>query len=96
MVAKQPEISCSLRIAGKRFEVLTTKTFNKKDVLSLRVSIQDKCDVGTGVIAIPRDWTDRADINPYQDVNFTPILSYSHLCQLTELVDILMQIKPED
>lgn len=44
-------------------------------------------------MAVLRDWTDKADVNPYQDANVAPILSYSNLYQLTELVDTLLQTK---
>jgi hypothetical protein len=81
-------------LCGRRLKILTFKTFNKQDILSLQLPAQDQCKAGVGVIAVPRDWTDKADPNPYQDItNFTPILSYFHLHQLTELVDTLSQIK---
>ena len=82
-------------LRGTRLKILTFKTFNKRDILSLQLPTQNQNEAGIGVMAIPRDWTDKADPNPYQDItNFAPILSYFHLHQLTELVDTLSQIKP--
>jgi len=55
---------------------------------------QEQCEAGVGVVVVPRDWTDKADPDPYQDItNFAPILSYFHLHQLAELVDTLSQTK---
>ena len=46
----------------------------------------------TGIIAIPRDWTDKADPNPYLSFsNSPPILSFTHLQQLADLVNTLNQ-----
>lgn len=47
-----------------------------------------------GTVGIPRDWTDKADPNPYQTLtNLSPILSFSHLQQLVKLVTNLDQAK---
>ena len=70
-------------LRGQRFKILSNKTFNNRDILSLQALTQ-----GTGTVAIPREWTDKADPTPYQDTinNAVPILSYLHLQQLADLV----------
>lgn len=61
------------------FQILSTKNFNNKDILSLKTLY--------GAIAIPRDWTDKATPNPYQALtNSSPTLSFFHLEQLVELL----------
>jgi hypothetical protein len=78
-------------LRGKRFKVLAFKNFNNCDILSLQLSDQNQ-DVGRGVVAVLRDWTDKADLNPYQNTeDVAPILSCFHLYQLSELVDTLSQ-----
>lgn len=73
---------------GQRFKILSNKTFNNRDILSLQTLTQK-----TGTIAIPREWTDRADPNPYQDTtDSTAILSFLHLQQLADLVEILTSV----
>jgi hypothetical protein len=75
-------------LRGKSFKILSNKTFNNRDILSLQALTQ-----WTGTVAIPRDWTDRADPNPYQDTcDSAPILSFPHLQQLADLVNILTQV----
>jgi hypothetical protein len=74
-------------LSGKRFEILSTKTFNKRDILSLKAPGHR-----TGIIAIPRDWTDKADPDPYLCLSSSPpILSFIHLQHLADLVNMLKQ-----
>lgn len=66
-------------LKGECFQILSTKNFNNKDILSLKTLY--------GAIAIPRDWTDKANPNPYQALtNLSPTLSFFHLQQLVELL----------
>lgn len=45
-----------------------------------------------GTMAIPRDWTDQADPNPFLTLATPlPILSFLHLQQLTDLTASLQQ-----
>jgi Family of unknown function (DUF5372) len=71
-------------LRGQQFKVLSSKTFNHRDILSLQGSNQ-------GTIAIPREWTDKAEPNLYESVE-TLLLSFSHLLQLTDLITTLNQI----
>lgn len=72
-------------LKNSRLQILSTKRFNNKDILSLKT-------LTGSIVAIPRDWTDRADPNPYETLtNLSPILSFSHLKQLAELVNNLNQ-----
>ncbi len=72
-------------LKDQRFQILSTKNFNNRDILSLKMSTR-------GPIAIPRDWTDKADPNPYQTLSeLSPILSFSHLQQLVKLITELDQ-----
>jgi Family of unknown function (DUF5372) len=72
-------------LKNSRLQILSTKRFNNKDILSLKT-------LTGSIVAIPRDWTDKADPNPYETLtNFSPILSFSHLKQLAELVRDLNQ-----
>lgn len=73
-------------LRGERLKVLSSKTFNNRDILSLQ-SISGK------VVPIPRDWTDKADPDLYQFLDPLPILSFSHLIQLSGLIGALQQAK---
>ena len=74
-------------LCGKRFEILFNKTFNKRDILSLKI-----LDYRTGTIAVPREWTDKADPNPYLCLDKPmPILSFTCLQQLADLINVLNQ-----
>nr|WP_253308956.1 DUF5372 family protein [Rickettsia endosymbiont of Ceutorhynchus assimilis] len=65
---------------GQSFKVLSTGKSDGRDILRVRVSIDD-------IKAIPRDWTDRADPDPYETLtNLSPVLSFSHLRELVELI----------
>lgn len=67
-------------------QILSTKRFNQKDILSLKT-------LTGSIVAIPRDWTDKADPDPYEILaDLSPVLSFSHLKQLAELVANLNQI----
>ena len=72
-------------LQGKRFEIVSNKTFKNRDILSLKTSIQ-----GTGTIAIPREWTDKADPELY--VHSTSRLSVPCLQQLADLVNTLTKV----
>jgi hypothetical protein len=73
-----------------RFEILFCKTFNNRDIFSLK-------DTPEGIVAtIPRDWTDRADPDPYQLLyDSLPTLSLLHLVQLTDFINVLKQTKSQ-
>jgi Family of unknown function (DUF5372) len=75
-------------LKGQRFKILSNKTLNNRDILSLQTLTQ-----GTGTVALPREWTDKADPTPYQDTtnDEVPILSYLHLQKLADLAIILTQ-----
>jgi hypothetical protein len=73
-------------LKGKSFQILSTKNFNNKDILSLKTLAP------RSVISVPRDWTDKADPNPYEAfTDLLPILSFSHLQQLAQLIADLNQ-----
>ena len=72
-------------LRGQRFKVLSSKTFNERDILSLKTSIQ-----GTGSLAIPRAWTDRADPSPVDALS--TLLSLPHLLKLVDLVNTLASV----
>lgn len=72
---------------GQSFQILSTKNFNNRDIFSLRT-------LARGTVGISRDWTDKADPNPYQILtDLSSILSFSHLQQLVKLVTDLDQAK---
>lgn len=73
-------------LKGQRFKILSGKTFNNRDIFNLQASPHE-----TNTIAIPREWTDRGEPNPYQDdaIDSAPILSFLHLQQLAELINVL-------
>jgi hypothetical protein len=74
-------------LKGQRFKILSNKSFNHRDIFSLQTFTQ-----GTCTLAIPREWTDKADPNPYQDtLDSAPTLSFVHLQHLADLVSILSQ-----
>ena len=73
-------------LRGMRFEALPCD-WNKQDSFVLK-------GVATGRVIIPRDWTDRADPDPYQFLAPSPpALSLSHLLQLADFVDVIDQVK---
>lgn len=60
--------------------MLSVRTFHQRDILSLQGSDQ-------GTIAIPREWTDKADVDPFHLPNTPlPILTFLHLQQLADLM----------
>jgi hypothetical protein len=73
-------------LRGQRFKILSSKTFNNGDILSLQVLTHR-----INTVTIPREWTDKADPNPYHVCDSPPILSFLHLEQLADLVSALMQ-----
>lgn len=75
-------------LRGQRFEVLSSKTFNNKDILSLK-------GLSHGVVAVLREWTDKADPSLYQSTESPPILSYLCLHQLADLIAALDQRNSE-
>jgi hypothetical protein len=68
-----------------QLKVLSSKTFNNRDILSLQ-------GTSRGIVAIPREWTDKADPNPYDSLlGSFPLLSFIHLQQLADLISTLDQ-----
>jgi len=66
---------------GQRFKVLKRRKVAGEDT----IIIQGSC---RGTFAVPCDWTDQADPNPYDSLNITdPILSSQCLLALTELIE---------
>jgi hypothetical protein len=78
-------------LRGTSLKVLSSKTFNNRDILSLQGTTR-------GVIAIPRDWTDKGDPNPYSSLGdeSLPLLSFAHLQQLADLISILGHASSEE
>lgn len=73
-------------LRGQRFKILSSKTFNNEDILSLQGSHQ-------GTFGIPREWTDQADIDPMQSLSeHPPILFFPHLQQLADLISALKPV----
>ncbi|MFC1612075.1 DUF5372 family protein [Myxococcota bacterium] len=67
-------------LRGQRFPVLKSRKYAERDLLSLKGSHR-------GTVVVPRDWTDKADPDPYSGLERpAPILSFEHLCQLADLV----------
>ena len=74
-------------LRGDRLKVLSSKTFNSRDILSLQ-------NLSGRIVAIPREWTDKADPHPYHSLTSPlPILSFTHLQQLAELIPILQHAR---
>ena len=47
-------------------------------------------------IAVPREWTDKSDPDPYQSLTYScPTLSIPHLLQLVEFLGALNQTQPK-
>ena len=70
-------------LRGMCFKVLSSKTFNNKDILSLQ-------DTSRGAFAVPREWTDKADPALYDFLpEPLPVLFFTHLQQLSDLLAIL-------
>ena len=73
-----------------RFEITCCRTLNKQDIFSLKGTPH-----GT-VEAIPREWTDRADPDPYQSLQHSSAnLSFAQLLHLAAFIDIL-KAKPTE
>lgn len=66
---------------GQTFEVLCNKKFNGKDILSLKAE--------NGSLCVLREWTDKTDLDIYQDYNNPSILSVTYLEELIELISML-------
>ena len=72
-------------LRGQKFKILALKRYSE-DILSLQGSLQ-------GTFGIPREWTDQADINPLQSLSeHPPILSFTHLQQLADLISTLKPV----
>lgn len=71
-------------LRGQRFPVLKSRKLEQRDVLSLKGSHR-------GTIIVLRDWTDKADPNPYycQDAPL-PILSFENLCAVSDLMTAIV------
>jgi hypothetical protein len=74
-------------LRGERLKVLSSKSFNSRDILSLQ-------NLSGRIVSIPREWTDKADPHPYHSLTSPlPILSFTHLQQLAELIPILQHAR---
>jgi len=74
-------------LTGKCLKILSSKPFNKHEILRLE-SVSGK------LIDIPREWTDKADLDLYQSFSDSPpLLSFSHLLQLADFIDVLKRAK---
>lgn len=71
-------------LCGRKFEILTTREYQGQDIFSLKSDQQ-------GAFGIPREWTDRADPCPYNDLDIPPPLFALHA--LIELVEMVKQKK---
>ena len=71
--------------SGQSFTILKTRTVGGTETLILQ-------ETDRGSFAVHREWTDKAELQPYQDLT-TPlsILSFHDLLSLTELIDQLKQ-----
>ncbi|MDP4156770.1 MAG: DUF5372 family protein, partial [Bacillota bacterium] len=70
-------------LQGKQFKILSTKKQGKQDIFSLTAE-------GIGIVAVLRDWTDKADPSPYVDLlEQPPILSAEHLITLSKFLSEL-------
>jgi hypothetical protein len=66
---------------GKRFKILKIRKVSGIDTYIVQDSKQ-------GTFAIPRDWTDHADPDPYDNLDIAnPILSFHCLFLLVDLVE---------
>ena len=77
-------------LRGRRLEVYSSS--RKREVFFLKDLFRQ------GKIVIPRDWTDKADPDPYQSLSLTshpPPLSLPHLLQLIDFLGILKQAKSQ-
>src|SRR5271166_2872387 len=68
-------------LRGNSYPLIKSKKWEQRDLLSLLVP-------GRGTICVPRDWTDRADPDPYEGQR-AGLLSYERLVELRELVSTL-------
>lgn len=78
-------------LRGMRFEILECRTLNQQDIFSLK-------DTPYGSVrAVLREWTDRANPDPYESLHGSPpLLSFIHLYQLTDFIKILQKTKPKE
>ncbi|MBN2661794.1 MAG: hypothetical protein JXR54_11050 [Tannerellaceae bacterium] len=68
---------------GKRFQLLKTRHIGGQDIFSVKYS-------GPGTLAIPRDWTDRANPSIYADLEINaPVHSHINLLALAALIELL-------
>jgi len=69
-------------LLGQSFEILSTRKVSGREVFSLRSTAR------SGLLAIPREWTDKADPDPYKVLPTPPpILSFPQLQLLTEFIN---------
>lgn len=67
-------------LCGEKFPILRSRKLEQRDVLSLKGSHR-------GTIIVPREWTDKADPNPYGCLDSpASILSYECLCAVADIV----------
>ena len=66
---------------GKRYRILKIRKVSDIDTYIVQGTAQ-------GTFAIPRDWTNHSDPNPYHDLDIPdPVLSFSCLCSLIKLAE---------
>ena len=66
---------------GKRFKILKIRKVSGIDTYIVQ-------DTEQGTFAIPRDWTNHADPDPYDDLDIAnPILSFHCLFLLVDLIE---------
>jgi hypothetical protein len=70
--------------SGKRFKILKIRKVSDIDTYIVKGTEK-------GTFAIPRDWTDHADPDPYDELKnmIKPILSFHCLFLLIDLVEIM-------
>ena len=73
--------------SGKRFKILKIRKVSGIDTYIVK-------GTGQGTFSIPRDWTNHADPDPYDDLDIAnPILSFHCLFLLVDLVERMKKNK---
>ncbi len=69
-------------LQGQSFQILTTRKIAGREAFSMKTS--------QGVLSIPREWTDKADPDPYRFLlTPPPILSFTQLRLMANLINDL-------
>lgn len=72
-------------LRGMRLEIIYCSSY-KGEIFVLKDTSRHR------TIAVPSDWTDRANPDPYHSLlDSSPILSLPHLLQLMDFLDVLNQ-----